>query len=54
MSPGATTTEVDVPGIASTATDAALAAERDRVRRSVGHQELLFDDDLPVLPADTG
>ena len=43
-----------MPGTATSATDAALAAERDRVRRSVGHQELLFDDDLPVLPADTG
>ncbi len=40
-----------MPGTASSAAD---AAERDRVRRSVGHQELLFDDDLPVLPADKG
>ena len=30
------------------------AARRDRLRRDVGHQELLFDDDLPVLPADRG
>ena len=43
-----------MPGTGSSAADAASAAERDRVRRSVGHQELLFDDDLPVLLADKG